>query len=277
MVSSADHSEAHDKWRATTSIIDFFCIEFLLGSTFLVAPVIEEGAVTRDIYLPKGIWLDEKNAKYVKGPIWLMDYAAPLDVLPYFRRYESHSGHTNQRYGKYDSLKGINNRIWAEKNVFVYEYDLQIVHYQVLDVFKCCDTHCKDNNIWNLRLIVWLMELTFKSSYHHDMTIEIGRRWWELYSDIWPNISETRKCVRPWTPNVLSRIFRLIDISKRIAQICIEKKCIICWNSIKQCLENWVCLLSTSFKQQKLFVYEFSVNYARARSSNDSSDTYEMQ
>lgn len=61
-------------------------IEFLLGSHILVAPVIEQGAVSRDIYLPKGDWFDRKNGAIVHGPTWLMDYAAPLDVLPYFIR-----------------------------------------------------------------------------------------------------------------------------------------------------------------------------------------------
>lgn len=55
-----------------------------MGSEILVAPVIQQGATTRDIYLPKGIWFDEKTKNYHKGPKWLMSYPAPLDTLPYF-------------------------------------------------------------------------------------------------------------------------------------------------------------------------------------------------
>ncbi|XP_049939040.1 myogenesis-regulating glycosidase-like [Schistocerca serialis cubense] len=62
--------------------------EFLLGEDLLVAPVLEEGAVSRDIYLPRGIWRDEADAKHpvIEGPIWLTNYSAPLSVLPYFTR-----------------------------------------------------------------------------------------------------------------------------------------------------------------------------------------------
>jgi len=59
--------------------------EFLLGDTLLVAPVLEKGAVTRDIFLPRGHWRDENNQSQVwTGPTWLLDYPAPLDALPYF-------------------------------------------------------------------------------------------------------------------------------------------------------------------------------------------------
>ncbi|ENN81184.1 hypothetical protein YQE_02408, partial [Dendroctonus ponderosae] len=58
--------------------------EFLLGEDILVAPVMEQGATSRDVYLPEGSWVDGNDpaVKY-EGPIWL-DYNAPLDVLPYF-------------------------------------------------------------------------------------------------------------------------------------------------------------------------------------------------
>ncbi|KAL0820841.1 hypothetical protein ABMA28_005512 [Loxostege sticticalis] len=58
--------------------------EFLLGEKILAAPVLEEGAVSRHIYLPKGLWRDGVSGDQVQGPIWLMDYPAPLDTLPYF-------------------------------------------------------------------------------------------------------------------------------------------------------------------------------------------------
>ncbi|XP_034833180.1 myogenesis-regulating glycosidase-like [Maniola hyperantus] len=58
--------------------------EFLLGERILAAPVLEEGAVSRDIYLPAGQWRDGVTGELVSGPTWLMDYPAPLDTLPYF-------------------------------------------------------------------------------------------------------------------------------------------------------------------------------------------------
>ncbi|XP_046749481.1 myogenesis-regulating glycosidase isoform X2 [Diprion similis] len=58
--------------------------EFLLGEEILVAPVIEEDAIQRDIYLPKGSWKDAITDEIHTGPLWLKNYPAPLDVLPYF-------------------------------------------------------------------------------------------------------------------------------------------------------------------------------------------------
>ncbi|KAJ8714335.1 hypothetical protein PYW07_002560 [Mythimna separata] len=58
--------------------------EFLLGESILAAPVVKPGAVSRDVYLPRGTWLDGNTGELVEGPVWLRDYPAPLDVLPYF-------------------------------------------------------------------------------------------------------------------------------------------------------------------------------------------------
>ncbi|CAG9116661.1 unnamed protein product [Plutella xylostella] len=58
--------------------------KFFLGETILAAPVLIEGAVTRDVYLPAGSWRDGNSGATVQGPTWLRDYPAPLDTLPYF-------------------------------------------------------------------------------------------------------------------------------------------------------------------------------------------------
>ena len=69
------------------SSIKFFFSEFLLGDSLLVAPVLDEGSVSRDIYLPAGRWQDEVMKDHVYlGPIWLRGYPAPLDTLPYFTK-----------------------------------------------------------------------------------------------------------------------------------------------------------------------------------------------
>lgn len=52
----------------------------------MVAPVIEENAVSRDVYLPAGLWRDENTNKVHTGPVLLEDYPAPLDTLPYFKK-----------------------------------------------------------------------------------------------------------------------------------------------------------------------------------------------
>lgn len=61
-------------------------IEFLLGDRILSAPVIQQGSVTRDVYLPKGKWYDPNLNRTYTGPRWLAEYPAPIDILPYFIR-----------------------------------------------------------------------------------------------------------------------------------------------------------------------------------------------
>lgn len=61
-------------------------LEFMLGDDIIAAPVVEELATKRDIYLPKGKWQDGNTNLIHVGPKWIMDYSAPLDVLPYFIR-----------------------------------------------------------------------------------------------------------------------------------------------------------------------------------------------
>ncbi|VVC33348.1 Glycoside hydrolase family 31,Glycoside hydrolase superfamily [Cinara cedri] len=62
--------------------------EFLLGEDILVAPVITENAVSRDIYLPTGLWRDENNpgSPLLSGRSWLKNYPANLEVLPWFTK-----------------------------------------------------------------------------------------------------------------------------------------------------------------------------------------------
>lgn len=63
--------------------------QFTLGDDIIAAPVVEEGATVRDIYLPIGDWVDGNTNQLYKGPMWLMQYPAPLDVLPFFVRRDA--------------------------------------------------------------------------------------------------------------------------------------------------------------------------------------------
>lgn len=57
--------------------------EFLVGKNLLVAPVVEQGAVKRMVYLPEGTWYDYWTHKeYPGAQYYLVD--APLDVCPIF-------------------------------------------------------------------------------------------------------------------------------------------------------------------------------------------------
>jgi alpha-glucosidase len=58
--------------------------QFLFGKELLVAPVVEKGAVTKDVYLPEGEWINYYNGKTVyRGGQWVT-VDAPLDIIPVF-------------------------------------------------------------------------------------------------------------------------------------------------------------------------------------------------
>ena len=58
--------------------------QFLLGSSILVAPVVEKGARRREVIFPPGTWKNETGREFV-GPIKQI-VEAPLEKLPWFRK-----------------------------------------------------------------------------------------------------------------------------------------------------------------------------------------------
>ncbi|XP_022166100.1 uncharacterized family 31 glucosidase KIAA1161-like [Myzus persicae] len=81
----------------TDPIAQTIADEYLLGENILVAPVIVQGAKSRDVYLPSGMWRDENhpNSHLIMGRKWLRNYPAKLDVLPWFTRVKAFH-HTSQ-------------------------------------------------------------------------------------------------------------------------------------------------------------------------------------
>lgn len=58
--------------------------EFLFGKELLVAPVIEEGAVSKKIYLPEGEWFDWNGGQsWFRGKQWI-DYPVSPETIPVF-------------------------------------------------------------------------------------------------------------------------------------------------------------------------------------------------
>ncbi len=57
--------------------------QWLLGPNVLVAPVVEQGAITRDVYLPQGCWRHVDTGAQFEGPRDVT-VPAPIDTLPYF-------------------------------------------------------------------------------------------------------------------------------------------------------------------------------------------------
>ncbi len=58
--------------------------EYMLGCGLLVAPVLKRRK-KRNIYLPKGKWIDIFSGKEYEGGRWLKNYRAPLESIPVFR------------------------------------------------------------------------------------------------------------------------------------------------------------------------------------------------
>ncbi len=60
--------------------------EYMFGPAFLVAPVTEQGATSREVYLPAGTdWYNFWTGERVKGG-QMIDVAAPIDTIPLFVR-----------------------------------------------------------------------------------------------------------------------------------------------------------------------------------------------
>lgn len=73
-------------WADSSDVVNLVMRDqFLVGDYFLVAPVLTQGAIQRDIYLPRGNWTDGNTLnKQYTGPIWLKNYSAPIEIIPYF-------------------------------------------------------------------------------------------------------------------------------------------------------------------------------------------------
>lgn len=58
--------------------------EFVLGDEIVVAPVLEPGETSREVYLPAGLWQDGIDGSLRKGNRWMHDYKVPLERVAYF-------------------------------------------------------------------------------------------------------------------------------------------------------------------------------------------------
>ena len=69
----------YDETRAYTE-----CTEYLLGRDILVAPVLKQGAVRRQVYLPRDEWIELSSGRSLGGGTLSVD--APLGMIPVFYR-----------------------------------------------------------------------------------------------------------------------------------------------------------------------------------------------
>ncbi len=54
--------------------------EYLFGDELLVAPIIDEGATSRPVYLPDGLWYDIASGAAFEGPTVIEASAAPGEI-----------------------------------------------------------------------------------------------------------------------------------------------------------------------------------------------------
>lgn len=62
--------------------------QYLFGDNLLIAPIVEEGAENRNIYLPEGKWIDFFDGKEYKGKQYI-DLEVPLNKIPVFVKKNS--------------------------------------------------------------------------------------------------------------------------------------------------------------------------------------------
>jgi alpha-glucosidase (family GH31 glycosyl hydrolase) len=77
-------------WWVSPRDSDSFTMDdqYMVGDDIVVAPVLKEGATSRNIYLPTGYWNATVNGTVVGYCMsgYLVDFPAPLDTLPFFVR-----------------------------------------------------------------------------------------------------------------------------------------------------------------------------------------------
>lgn len=57
---------------------------FAIGDDIIVAPILQPNSTERDIYLPRGIWMDKLERSNTKGERWLHHYKAKQNQIPFF-------------------------------------------------------------------------------------------------------------------------------------------------------------------------------------------------
>lgn len=62
--------------------------EYMFGNDFLVAPVMNENNI-RDIYIPKGEWVNFFTGEKITGRQWLLNFYCPIEIMPVWVKFNS--------------------------------------------------------------------------------------------------------------------------------------------------------------------------------------------
>ena len=106
--------------------------EYLFGPELLVAPILDEGATERDVYLPRGFWIDFWTDGVISGPS-SHRVQAPLDAIPLFVRQGAiiPMG-PDLQYSSERPLDPLSLEIYpgADRSITLYEDDGETMAYQ---------------------------------------------------------------------------------------------------------------------------------------------------
>jgi oligosaccharide 4-alpha-D-glucosyltransferase len=108
--------------------------QYYWGDNILVAPVTEQGAVTKRIYLPKGKWYDWMRNRYYTGGQWIND-SVDINHIPVLAKQGS-----------------FIPTVWSFKNMEAYNTNnLYVMYYPATTEtsYTLYDDDGKTNNSWN--------------------------------------------------------------------------------------------------------------------------------
>lgn len=96
--------------------------QFLVGENLLVAPVLEQGATKKLVYLPEGVWYEFETKKpYQGGQYYIVD--APLDACPMFVK-------EGGMIPTYEPMQHTGERVYDTLRLLVYPGSGRYLHYQ---------------------------------------------------------------------------------------------------------------------------------------------------
>ena len=124
--------------------------EFFLGKEFLVAPVVKKSAVTKQVYLPQGEWIDFNDGHTIYKGDQTITYKAPLNVIPLFVKKGSiipmmpvmQYIHEKKNFPIYFEIFPANEN--AKASFELYEDDGESLNYQK-DIFLKTNVVCITN------------------------------------------------------------------------------------------------------------------------------------
>jgi alpha-glucosidase len=106
--------------------------QYLFGPDILVAPILDEGATERNVYLPDGLWIDFWTDDLLRGP-GSITVQAPLDTIPLFMRQGAviPMG-PDLQYSSEHSLDPLTLAIYpgGDRSLTLYEDDGETTAYQ---------------------------------------------------------------------------------------------------------------------------------------------------